>query len=215
MEELRKYGNVPQGYLQPLAAVALTGMLSQFFSAPPAEKHNLAPDLISTIESAAQEAQKEIGAKLSSKDGEDGKETAGDALISGMVSVENVIQSAHESVTRMSIKKRKVAEDLQSKEHGEEDKEQQMDPLIDDEEEERGRMKGKSKGTKNSKNAKGKGAMKTSSAGKGKGHGKAENQGKEAKSSLRSMGSDTVKKVGEHSLDYYGLIDISLCCQTP
>jgi len=64
---LRKYGNVPQGYLQPLAAVALTGMLSQFFSAPPAEKQNLAPDLISTIESAAQEAQKEIGAKLSSK----------------------------------------------------------------------------------------------------------------------------------------------------
>lgn len=113
---MRKYGNVPQGYLQPLAAVALTGMLSQFFSAPPAEKQNLAPDLISTIESAAQEAQKEIGAKLSSK--MEMTETARDALISGMVSVENVIQSAHESVTRMNIKKRKAPEDLQPKEHG-------------------------------------------------------------------------------------------------
>ena len=214
MEELRKYGNVPKGYLQPLAAVALTGMLSQFFSAPPAEKENLAPDLISTIESAAQEALKEIDAKLSSKDGDDGKETARDALIIGMVSVENVIQSAHESVTRMGIKKRKAPEDLQPKEHGKEDSEQQMDPLIDDEEE-RGRMKGTSKGTKNSKNAEGKGAMKTSSTGKGKGSGKAENQGKENKSSPRSMGSDTVKEVGEHSLHYYGLIDISLCCETP
>lgn len=203
MEELRKYGNVPQGYLQPLAAVALTGMLSQFFSAPPAEKQNLAPESMSTIESAAQEAQKDIDAKLSSKDGDDGKETARDALISGMVSVENVIQGAHESVTRMNIKKRKAPEDLQPKERGQEDNE-----------EERGRMKGKSKGTKNSENAEGKGAMKTSSTGKGKGSGKAENQGIENKSSPRSMGSDTVKKVGEHSLHFYGLIDISLCCET-
>lgn len=131
-----------------------------------------------------------------------------------MVSVENVIQSAHESVARMSIKKRKAPEDLQPKEHGKVDNEQQMDPLIDDEEEERGRMKGKSKGTKNSKNAEGEGAMKTSSTGKGKGSGKAENQGKENKSSPRGMGSDAAKKVGEHSLHYYGLIDISLCCET-
>lgn len=76
-------------------------------------------------------------------------------------------------------------------------------------------MKGKSKGTKNSKNAEGKGAMKISSTGKGKGSGKTENQGKENKSRPRSMGSDTVKKVGEHSLHYYGLTDISLCCEPP